>query len=48
MIFQINTYPSTFRTHEGSPFPDENRTPTHKRKYPANGHGGITVRDSVL
>lgn len=39
MIFQTNTYPSTFRTHEGSPFPDENRTPAHRRKYPANGHG---------
>ena len=38
MTFQLNTYPSTFRTHEGSPFPDENRTPAHRKKCPANGH----------
>ena len=40
MIFPFNTSPSTFHTREGSPFPDENRTPAHRRKSPANGHDG--------
>jgi len=40
VIFLFNTYPNTFHTREGNLFPDEYRTPAHRRKSPANGHDG--------